>query len=139
MSIESWSKKFYPIEASKVKTVKEAIRHSLRKWRGLRKNQLSLHGLEKKAYRETKFIIKVGNVGDDIVFWVDDETCALCHMFMDMEGDGDRCDRCDRCPLCEGKDGCEDEFEEWVQDDNPEPMIKALEKCLRKLGKREKE
>jgi hypothetical protein len=36
MSLASWKAEFYPTPASRIKTVLGAVKHSLRKWKGLR-------------------------------------------------------------------------------------------------------
>ena len=51
MSLKTWKKEFYPISASRVrKDAIAAIEHSLRKWRGLTKDQMKRHGVGVSNY-----------------------------------------------------------------------------------------
>lgn len=105
MSEASWKNEFYPIDADLVDE-EDAIKHSLVKWRGLRKENLLKHGLE----------------------WVPIEvsgaTCALCKAYW-LAG-------CKKCPLyqflgsrCD--DGSKAPFVMYSERYTPEPMIEALE------------
>lgn len=106
MSETTWRKEFYPIDAGKVPASK-AIKHSLVKWYGLRKDSLKKHGLEYPPIR------------------VDADTCALCnHYFYTND--------CKGCPLAEylGRrcdTSAKSEFHAYDENGNPEPMIAALE------------
>lgn len=109
MSEATWLKEFYPIEADRVPENK-AIKHSLVKWYGLRKDSLKKHGLKNPP------------------IFVNDESCALCHFYNDGT-----LPACDGCPLNEylGRPCAswtnKHEFEEYEEKGDPEPMIAALE------------
>ena len=70
MSIKSWKEKFYPVEASAPKTMLDALKHALRKWKGLYPSILKEYGL--KIGDETNL------VGKDGTFPLDTDTCAVC-------------------------------------------------------------
>lgn len=84
MSLKTWTKNYYPVEANKVKTMKEAIRHTYRKWYGVHANILSQHGLRND----------LGTLKDNtgcLAFGHDN--CALCVISKyNMYG-------CEKCPL----------------------------------------
>ena len=146
MSKKSWLKEFYPIHAedSSLKTNLMRVQHSLRKWRGLRKEELKRHGITVVDDRmlQTK---RTGN----FVLMVDDRSCALCdrHASFGLFGGG-----CESCPLTRVRSGhrcdrgrlSEDQapWHAWTYDQNPEPMIAALEKAeaalLREQARRKK-
>lgn len=84
MSIKSWKEKYYPTPASAPTTMLAALKHALRKWKGLYPSTLKEHGL--KIGEETEL------VGEDGTFPVDTETCAVCS-FVNVD--------CRICPLYE--------------------------------------
>lgn len=125
MSLESWKKKYYPVEASKVSGALEATLHSLRKWMGLQRGDLAEHGIELDDLSRP-----VDENGQ--MFNVDATTCALCELFYD----GTAKEPCKKCPLAMARDGvscdCRRAGEEmspymaWISNGNPQPMIEAL-------------
>lgn len=103
-----WIKEFYPASAADPCTDKEAIEHTLRKWKGLRASSLAKHGLAKPPIP------------------VNGSTCALCHLN----------DFCKTCVLYKLEGSCDVESEDgiavhpyWIYKTSrdPEPMIKSLE------------
>lgn len=116
MSEQTWFKEFYPIDAGDVPASK-AIKHSLVKWRGLRKESLRKHGLTKPPIE------------------VNDESCALCKNYISPSDFWDEVDfltNCSDCPLkqflgkrCDYSDNSV--FIKYLDYGNPEPMIAALE------------
>jgi hypothetical protein len=126
MSLETWKAEFYPIPADEV-PVEDAVQHSLRKWRGLTKENLNKHGLNQEDY----LIGEAEEDEDHPPLTIDDRSCALCHHFMDG--------KCVACPLFKVlSKRCDDEenrsFKEspygaFVEEGNPLPMIEALEKA----------
>lgn len=108
MSEASWKKKFYPIDADLVDE-EDAIKHSLVKWYGLRKENLKNHGLSEPP------------------IYIDADTCALCHHY------DNGFDSCWKCPLYQflgrscasGVNG--GEYYCYMDYGDPEPMIAALE------------
>lgn len=121
MSLESWNKLYYPVEASKV-SKQDALAHSLRKWRGLL--HLNEHGL-----------IRIGNVimerGGTNSLQFNGETCALCHHHVERW----LFPACSSCPLVLASgEQCNENNTPWdcFRKHGPfEPMIKALEKAQR--------
>lgn len=123
MSAESWIAEFYPKPANKT-AEGEAVQHSLQKWVGLRTESLYKHGLKEPP------------------IFIDGSSCALCHHYLDDDADfSDESNSrikptCQTCPLAQSMGrACDQEVEEasaspwskWIDDINPEPMIKALE------------
>ena len=123
MSEKSWIDEFYPVPADKVKGKITAIKHSLKKWEGLTKENLEKHNLSEPP------------------IWVDSETCALCHLyFNESKYDIDESIACDSCPLkkslgypCDDNQQAEkfmSPYSVWRRQRNPEPMIEALRETL---------
>ena len=93
MSLYSWSKEFYPVKASKVHMSK-ATEHSLRKWEGMRPENLEKHGLRVSSdgyaiQEKDDLSIKLG---------IDDSSCALCYHYVK--------ENCIFCPLAIVRGGC---------------------------------
>lgn len=143
MSAETWKQEFYPCQPSPLMSKEEAIRHSLRKWEGLRTASLKKHGLS------------VPPLG------INGATCSLCVKYREQDNDLDKIEEddyadhvCHLCPLYEtlGQQACdhrpeedinEDEpkapFHAYHQDYDPEPMIAALKKTLENCLEKERE
>lgn len=119
MSLESWKKKYYPISACETDEA-DQVKHSLKKWKGLRAENLAEFGLS---------ICGDGYVTDRYeILSISDRTCSLCYHHTSKCGDRD----CDGCPYvklfgetCFGING---PFAAWTYDQDPEPMIKNLKK-----------
>lgn len=130
MSIESWKAEFYPVPADQVEGEVEATRHSIRKWKGLRKENLDRHD----CYLSRDIVLQVrqkdwvgGHLG------IDAGTCALCAVFYARE-----CGVCVTCSLnkrlgmrCDY--GGSSPFRLAVDRGDVEPMILELEGTLRGL------
>lgn len=125
MSLETWKEEFYPIDTEYV-SEGNAVEHSLRKWIGLRVENLNKHGVT----------VRYSSVYDeDDTLCVNDESCALCVHHMDNndpDGDG-----CLSCPLfcllgrpCDKSDDGNSEYTTFIRYSNPEPMIAALEQLV---------
>lgn len=127
MPYKSWAKKFYPYDASKVTTEREAILHTLRKWEGLKKDSLRMHGGNRMP-GDYKPCIKFS----DGVICVDCNSCALCKFYMTS----DLIDKCINCPLYKLTDmSCGSErspYDIWVEEDNIRPMLDALRELAKK-------
>lgn len=121
---EAWLRQYYPLPAQGV-LAKDAVAHSLHKWRGLRTKVLERYGLkvygvnvQEKDSPETLLVIG-------------GESCALCHH--DHRRDTET--RCTKCPLFKvlgmpcGVSG--QPYPVWIDEADPEPMIKALKKAGR--------
>jgi len=128
MSFTSWKKQYYPVPAEKVKNKIAAIRHSLRKWKGLTAHNLTKHGLLlsdgcTRIYED-----------DDNYLYIDCDSCALCCLYIEKG--------CTSCPLyehlkkrCDSSNGPYFTFDD---DHDPQPMIKALTAVLKKATKKRK-
>jgi hypothetical protein len=113
MSLETWKEEFYFVDASEV-PVKQAVQHSLRKWIGLRQENLEKHDLSIEGKRI---------YGEDGRLFISESSCALCRYYIE--------DYCCQCPLyavlgrpCDA--GLSAPYQQFVFDGNPEPMIRAL-------------
>ncbi len=121
MSIESWIEEFYPEKAWGVKRSDlEALKHSLRKWEGLTKDNAKRHD------------VNVGCIEDAV--WIDSSSCALCYKHMYTS-------KCRACPIFKSNGvGCAcggaadtfvySEWGAWVDDKDPQPMIDILRKLV---------
>lgn len=132
MSMSSWKKEFYTKGASSQSVQKSdlsAIQHSLKKWRGLTKENLQRHGL----VHEGKGIVVSADPEHYSEFAIDDETCALCIKYCNAYGS------CLLCPLSEVRGGLscdsvpgfrekQSPYAAFSQKGNPKPMIKLLER-----------
>lgn len=129
MSIETWKRQFYPVEAETAakQGAKAATIHSIRKWEGLRPDVLEKHGVS--ADRST-LADDQGSPG----FAINGETCALCVAFCVPGAE------CVRCPLYKARDStrCDklmryearSPYGAWINYADPEPMIAWLGKAL---------
>lgn len=122
MSLRTWMQTYYPITALKAAELplEDVVEHSLRKWIGLRKENLDRHGV-----RADYKIITDGLETLEITT----DTCSLCCKF--YEG----LDKCSDCPLftilggsCARVSNCP--YLKYTHNHDPEPMIEALEKTL---------
>ena len=145
MSIETWKEEFYTVPADDRRAKRShtaAVNHSLKKWRGLTKENLEKHGLIKKSM--TSVIIPINGGG---YISTAGTTCALCCMEDDRTCLNNSTNEkfCRRCPLFRtlGKQCNQENFfdiseepspySEFLSKDDPLPMIKALEKTKKKL------
>jgi hypothetical protein len=119
MSLETWKAEFYPIEADKAtNTDLEATLHSLKKWEGLRKDNLDKHNLVKinEFISNESIIDEKGNT-----LKITSSSCSLCKKY-----DND----CNECPLYRCGTAT---YGYWLITSDPEPMIKSLEELRDKL------
>jgi hypothetical protein len=143
MSLASWKAEFYPVPVSRIKTVAGALKHSLRKWKGLRAGALRRHKVEEYAGYVNQ---QGGGMSPKSfpMFPIDDSTCALCKI-VDKGGQWKPHD-CQQCVLTQVRGGypCTDVrvgegHSPWLTftgDGNPEPMIRLLEKALASLKRK---
>lgn len=124
MSLATWKKEFYRIRADKV-SKKNALRHSLKKWIGLRPPNRKKHGV---ILVDTRLVEKKNR---DIEFEFGSDTCALCHHFDSY---------CENCPLMKiGFSGCGEEnspYRELIIRGAATPMIKALQEAVNESKKK---
>lgn len=128
MSLATWKKKFYATPASSVRGRVNCVKHSLRKWRGLRKSNLRAHDI----LQDYKNIY--GIAGECLT--IDEVSCALCQQYVD---DSALAQRCIRCPLSKTLDDRRCDWKEdspygkWLETGDALPMIRALERTLKRL------
>lgn len=127
MSLETWKEEFYPIDAEYVSEEEDAVAHSLRKWIGLRKENLDKHRISSTGW--------IGISDGDEYVYIDSSTCALCQRYFDDEA----VNECASCPLFDllGKrcdNGDDSPFVIWGEYENPEPMIAALKQLVEQDG-----
>lgn len=138
MSLQTWKDEFYPVRAREV-DAKDAVEHSLTKWRGLRQENLERHQVCISG-------LAVAEVGGSTHFTLSASTCALCEHYYnpnkeDIEGDedDDKGLACETCPLAKARGGyaCDRDMPDSATGDaapyfrlpDPEPMIRWLEKA----------
>lgn len=128
MSLATWKAEFYPIEAMHVEK-KDAVDHSLRKWEGMREENLKKHNV-KVNYGDLQ---DIENDRDRLV--ISSSSCALCQHYS-------RTYACPKCPLyevrglvrCDHLTGTElldsdSPWHTWVLNTEPLPMIDWLKKA----------
>lgn len=122
---------FYPssAQAYRAATTAGCVRHSLRKWLGLRPEVLELFNLRWKAERLDSSVVFIPEKKKAGVFYVTSYSCALCVTFPGCEG----------CPLfrqlggsCSLDLGGPRVFDVFYATGNPEPMIDQLKILARK-------
>ena len=134
MSLQTWEEEFYPESAEEAAERGEAaaVEHSLRKWEGLRYENLNRHQMWASSALAREF-----NTGRGLE--LSGETCALCELCL-RAGAGESCRI---CPLFKARGGSacdrrkfdetESPWNSWTDDRDPEPMIfwlkKAKEHC----------
>jgi hypothetical protein len=129
MSIETWKEKFFhvPADAPSLDTALKRLDHSIRMWVGFRKKSLEKHDLA-KAFR---WIVPKQKLASIMVDGVDGdftpaENSALCEAYFKRVRLGEF--SCKKCPLSDftANRNCGKEFEAFVFDNDPEPMISLL-------------
>lgn len=147
MSLASWKKEFYPVEADTfedkpitVGSVFEATQHAIKKWQGLSPSNLKRHGLitEEDESGYGFLVIEKDRKGrynfnaNPGVMRVTGDECALCQLFDN---------RCKGCPIT-GSQGVpcvrstdprneESPFGSWRKHTDPKPMQKVLAMTLK--------
>lgn len=133
MGIESWKDEFYSEDASEYadKPEIEAVRHSLKKWRGLRLENKNKHGV---------YLFKsVLTDADNGKLHINAGSCALC-MRDETQQKGTQYDSCDLCILQKLGDCCDNEnssYDHFIKTSDPEPMIESLEQAEAELDEQE--
>lgn len=124
MTIQSWYKEYYPVDVTAVAGEREAIEHSLQKWKGFLPENLSKH----------KVIVNINKIADEegqCAQNLDEgDSCALCKLFLDFTNERRRC--CD-CPIVKsGQASCYNVDSAFMNSSirNPKSMIDALEQTL---------
>lgn len=129
MSMTTWTEEFYPIPAAK-SSEKDAAEHSLKKWIGLRPENLSRHGL-----RTVSIAITDGKTA----LTIDGLSCALCkhHNYVAQATTYRDCPSCPIVAVNGGRtclnktlDGRPSPWHQWVNYHEVEPMIELLERTV---------
>lgn len=140
MSMKTWKEEFYPITASNCSR-ENAVMHSLRKWQGLRAENLERHGV-----RLEKLYHHLSVKGEHSSLHIDNTSCSLCAHYYDetlpdFDGSKVKVGRehsCSECPLAKARNGypcTETQNNEgtnpyaafvWGVPPDPEPMIHWL-------------
>jgi hypothetical protein len=137
MSIKTWMKEFYPVEASAFKRetkntsekeVLKAIKHSLKKWKGLTQKNLEKHYCHYSTY-----ICRVEDESRTNQFSIDCDSCALCFYYHNV---------CEGCILFKVRGcGCDayketepcSPYSTLTYEGDPKPMITLLQKALKRV------
>ena len=132
---DKWLARYYPETAEDCyarvgQDILALLQHSLKKWRGLRPKALEGYWLK---VRKAVVLCSTGSVLD-----INSDSCALCWAFRD--------EHCWDCPLLELRDGVRCSASEHtndtspymilLEDNDPEPMIKLLERAVRREKRR---
>ena len=126
MTVESWKSEFYAVDAYRSKgenwSDKECLEHALKKWCGLTKENLDKHEVK---HDQGMLFHKMKYDADALP--IDSSTCAMCEKYY-IGG-------CHGCPVvrhygdrCCGK---VNQYWEFIDKNNPKPMIDLLEFCLK--------
>lgn len=129
MSIETWKKEFYPVEACDVPT-EEALDASILKWRGVLDTHLKKHKLTRNG-------ITIIGAPEEDCFELNADTCALCTHYID--------ENCEGCPLylstgktCDGISGGSPWQEVVFGKKSPKVMVNALLKAKKEHERSQK-
>ena len=140
MSLETWKAEFYPVDAKDV-SESDALAHSLKKWEGLRKENLERH----KCWMDGGVL-----VDSEQGFWHDEKyaliiassSCALCNYYQE--------NTCNGCPLKDVRGAACDDVLNGGSDaeseppygiflsrnHNPEPMIQLIQLAIERQEKK---
>jgi len=119
--LEAWKREFYSVPANS-ETLDDDVKrldHALRKWKGLREEELARFGVTREELEDSEFL------GVD--------SCSLCQAH--------HSETCSRCPFVtiRGKQ-CHEDGElydvYYNQEDSPEPMIIALQEMRQAVEQR---
>jgi hypothetical protein len=135
MSLKTWKEEFYPIPADSSRATKteiSALRHGIRKWKGLTRENLRKHGIKSfnfySIFGNEVFIRETGNPER---LYIRANSCALC-----QRHDAENRVSCRECSAYR----CTDPYIAFINHRNPEKMIKWLKECLeRELARGKKE
>lgn len=136
MSLKTWKKEFYSRPLKKFTKI-QAIEHSLKKWTGLSKKNIQKHGLFLKNYTSLRD-------AENLSINIDCESCALCVKYL-KDWDGSVISKCEQCPLyitlgraCDDRTSGDSPYSLFIDNQDPEPMIVALKKCLKENSSEKK-
>lgn len=137
MSKKGWLAEFYPITAEEAAKGNDlaAVEHSLTKWKGLTKKNLSKHRAKPTGMGD----LQSQRAGSRWAILIDSRTCALCEKHYDRGA----AEACKTCPLAKSRDGmsCDrmlphetkSPWSMWTMHYDPSAMIHALEHARAEL------
>ena len=140
LGLAGWKKEFYTVEARDKEATKSrlaAVKHSLRKWRGLTEENLSKYVIARDGS-----VIYDGTLGTFDQLVIDGTSCALCIKYAHGV--------CEKCPLYKvrGNVACDEcmenegtsPYRSFNSAGDPHPMIgwleDALDYCKKRVKKR---
>lgn len=121
MSLQTWRDKYYP-ETALVASNKgnvHMLKHSIRKWWGLRKSALNSHG----CYVENRYLHDNETYGKALVP-ITGDTCSLCVAYHTGFN-------CSGCPIKLSTKNCTEKYPDFFKTGSPYPMIRVLIAALR--------
>lgn len=143
MSFETWKREFYPKDADEVNdNYVDAVEHSLKKWVGLRRENLKRHNMTYAIHRWGNLKRDMDYVGirgrhsdkSERDLNVNGDSCALCLLYEGLDGD---CRACPiqkllgkRCDEARWGEESHSPYRVFRDTGNPEPMITVLENAL---------
>lgn len=145
--MKTWLEIYYPECADETKKI-DAIRHSLRKWIGLKKENLRRFNVSLSEVDYSAHVFKPKDADPEsrmILLEIDSESCALCfwyykERFSIINGEHP----CSACPLFDpiNEKSCSDlhsPYYVFAETRDPSDMIKALRKILLEQLREERE
>lgn len=134
MSLKTWKEEFYPVDAESV-SEEDALDHSLRKWIGLKPENLKKHGVFKVS--GWRSIVDKNDEYDSML--IDGVSCSLCKFYLGDEVDS----QCESCPLTAQRGGraCDESTEpgsyfndspyaNFTERDDPQAMIDLIQGAI---------
>lgn len=126
--IHPWLEEFYSIEAGLLigDPDTELVKHAIKKWNGAREENLDKHDVHIADRNE------IWSTDEPIIIF-DTDTCALCQVYFSVWSE-----TCGECPLyrylgARCFDRADGPYTTFLNTQNPEPMIRALEGTLKML------
>jgi flagellar basal body P-ring protein FlgI len=130
MSLKTWKKEFFGGLSRAKRSEKAAVEHSLKKWIGLRPENLAKHGVKTLSLSYFPDDVTSDAIASDDTaqLIINSESCALCARHS--------CD-CEKCSITQQRLGYDCDqlspvemlspFSAWRRNSDPEPMIEVLQ------------
>ena len=133
MSMKTWREEFYPVPAgtARRRSWRWAAKHSLRKWEGLREENLRKHDVRYSP--EDNAVVDA----DGARLKLDDKTCALCRKVQEAEEADLSVNGCGICPLAlvgYNCNSCESAYHA-ARDSDPAERSRGLRDLIKGLNK----
>lgn len=128
MSLQTWKEEFYPIPADKVEE-KDAVQHSLTKWKGLLPENLKKHEVFRIELCSSPTIVdQYTDISEiSVGLPVTSKSCSLCELYFATKA----APGCTHCPIkVSSGESCNKEYWTYREEGNPTPMIELLERTL---------